>query len=56
MNSTTFADKDFTIDTSSLTSGDWLDVLVTVSVNDGATAGSVVGAIGAVEILLDIRG
>jgi len=56
INSLTFANKDFTITPTNLAVGDELDVRVAIAVNDGATATSVVAAIGYAALLLDIRG
>jgi hypothetical protein len=56
MNSTTFANKDFTIDASGLAPGDELDVRVSIACNDAATVTAVTPAIGAMELLLDVCG
>ena len=56
INSLTFANKDFSITATALSPGDWLDVRVTVAVNDAATGTAVIAAIGAIELLCDIRG
>ena len=56
INSLTFADKDFTITPTGLTAGDQLDVRLALAVNDGATGTAVIATIGAVELLLDIKG
>ena len=56
INSLTLADKDFTITASGLSAGDWLDVRMTLVVNDGATGTVVQGIVGAVELLCDIKG
>ena len=55
-NSTTFADKDFTITPTSLSPGDWLDIRIAIHVNDGATVTVVKGAIGRVQLLCDTKG
>ena len=56
INSLTFADKDFTITPTTLGPGDVLDVRLTITVNDGATAGAVIGCVGGVDLLCDIKG
>lgn len=55
MNSTTFADIDFTITPTSLSPGDILDIRITIAVNDGATATAVIGAITSAKLLCDVR-
>lgn len=56
INSLTFGNKDFTVDAASLAAGDILDVRVALAVNDGATGTAVIGSIGSIELLADIRG
>jgi len=56
INSLTFANKDFTITSATLAPGDVLDIRITVAVTDTATGTAVIGELGAVELLLDIRG
>lgn len=56
INSLTFSDKDFVITPTGLAPGDLLDVRIAVAVNDAATATAVTAAIGAVELLADVRG
>jgi hypothetical protein len=56
INSLTFAAKDFVITGTGLNPGDWLDVRVTIAVNDSATATAVIAAIGSAELLCDIKG
>jgi len=56
MNSTDFADKDFTITATTLNPGDMLDVRVLITVSDGATGTAVIGCIGAVTLLCDTKG
>lgn len=56
INSLTFANKDFDVSPSGLTAGDVLDIRLTLAVEDSATATAVIAAIGALEMLLDIRG
>ena len=55
INSLTFANKDFTITSSSLAAGDILDVRIAIAITDSATGTAVIGEIGAIEFLLDIR-
>ena len=56
INSLTLADKDFVVTSTSLASGDVLDIRMVVAVNDGATGTAVIAVVGNVELLLDIRG
>lgn len=56
MNSTSFADKDFTITATTLSPGDILDVRITMAVNDGATGAEVIGCIAAIKRLCDTQG
>ncbi len=56
INSTTMADKDFLITPTALSAGDLLDVRITVAVNDAATGAEVIGIIGAVQLLCDVKG
>jgi len=49
-------DYDFVITATDLVAGDVLDVRISIAVSDGATATAVIAAIGAVELLCDIRG
>jgi hypothetical protein len=56
INSLTFADKDFSVTSASLVAGDLLDVRVSIAVVDGATVGAVIGAIGSLELLCQVRG
>lgn len=56
INSTTFADKDFTITSTGLAPGDVLDFRIATSVSDAATGTAVIATIGQVEFILDIRG
>ena len=55
MNSKTFADLDFTITPGTLSPGDLLDVQITVVVEDNATTTVVIGCIGSVQLLCDVR-
>lgn len=56
INSLVFANKDFVITPIGLTAGDILDVRLTITVVDAATGTAVIGSIGAVEMLVDIKG
>ena len=56
INSLTDANKDFVITPTTLAPGDWLDVRVTIAVNDAATATAVLATIGNASLLCDIRG
>lgn len=56
INNLTLADKDFTVTAGSLVRGDWLDIRVAIAINDGSTPTAVIGCIGSLEVLLDIRG
>lgn len=55
INSTTFADINFTITPTSLSPGDILDVRVTIAVNDAATATAVIAAFTSAKLLCDVR-
>jgi hypothetical protein len=55
-NSLTFANKDFTITSATLAAGDVLDVRITITVVDAATGTAVIGAIGGVDLLCDVKG
>lgn len=54
--STTNSARDFTITASSLSPGDWLDVRVTITIDDDATGTAVIGEIDYIQLLCDIRG
>ena len=55
-NSLTLDDQDFVITSSGLVAGDTLDIRLALTVNDAATGTAVIGMIGAVSMLLDIKG
>ncbi len=55
MNSTVFADIDFTITPSTLSPGDLLDVRITVTADDDGDAGAMIACIGSVQLLCDVR-
>lgn len=56
INSLTLANKDFILSTGTLLPGDTLDIRMTVLVNDAATGTAVIGLVGGVELLLDVKG
>ncbi len=56
INSLTFGDKDFSVTSAGLVAGDLLDVRMTIAINDGATATAVIGAVGSLELLCQVRG
>ena len=56
MNSTTFSDLDFTITPTGMTAGDQLDIRIAMAINDASTGSGVVGVVGAIDRVLDIRG
>ena len=56
INSLTKANRDFTIDTSSLAHGDIIDIRLTVAITDTATATAVIGEISKITLLRDVKG
>lgn len=56
INSLTFSNKDFTITPTGLAAGDQLDIRIAIAVVDAATGTAVIGAIGAVQALVTVRG
>jgi len=56
INDLTDADKDFVITSSSLEAGDVLDVLITVAITDAASGTAVIGQIGGITLLADVKG
>jgi hypothetical protein len=56
MNDTSFVDLDFTITPTGMTAGDQLDVRIAMAINDAATGSGVIGVVGAIDRILDIRG
>ncbi len=56
INSLTGSDKDFTLTSTSLSPGDWLDVRIAIAVNDAATVTAVKGCIGRAQLLCDTQG
>ena len=55
INSTTFANIDFTVTAAALSPGDILDVRITTAVNDGATGTAVIAGITSCKLLCDVR-
>lgn len=55
INSTTFANKDFALDATNLAPGSWLDILMTIAVNDAATGTAVIAAVFP-QLMLSIKG
>ncbi len=55
MNSTTFANIDFSLTATSLSPGDILDMLITTAVDDDATGAAVIAAISWAQLLCDVR-
>lgn len=56
INNLTLADKDFTITPTTLEPGDLLDVRMHLAINDAATGTAVIGIVGAIERVCDIKG
>lgn len=56
INSTTFAEKNFTITATSLAPGDELDVRIAITVNDEESGTAVIGAFRKCHLLCDVRG
>jgi hypothetical protein len=56
INSLTDADKDFVVTATSLEPGDTLDIRVTIAITDGATGTAVIGQVGAISLVLDVKG
>lgn len=56
INSLTDADKTFVIDATGLVVGSLLDIRIAISITDAATGTAVVGQVGSVQLLLDIKG
>lgn len=56
INSLVFADKDFNLTATGLSPGDVLDVRIAVAVVDAATATAVIAALGAIDLLCDVKG
>jgi len=55
INSLTMADIDFTITPTTFNPGDSMDVRITIDTVDAATGTAVIGCIGAVQLLCDVR-
>lgn len=56
INNLTNSAKDFEITSSSLAAGDLLDVRISIAISDSATGTAVIGEIGYVALLADIKG
>jgi hypothetical protein len=56
MNSLTYADKDFVLSTATLVPGDILDIRLSVTYVDSASATAVIPVIGKVAVLVDVKG
>lgn len=56
INSLTFADLTFTITSSGLAAGDILQIRMHLAINDSASGTAVIGCVGDLAMLLDIRG
>lgn len=56
MNSLTFSDLDFTMTSSALSAGDTLLIRIEIACNDAGSGTAVIGAIGELELLIDIKG
>ena len=56
INSTTFADKDFTVTGTSLSAGDVIDIRMAVLVNDSGAGSAVIADVGQVYLLLSVQG
>lgn len=54
--SLTLANQDFVVTPTALSPGDTLDIRMTVVIIDAATATAVIGIVGKVELLLDVKG
>lgn len=55
-NSLTDSDLDFVVTATSLEPGDTLDIRMTIAITDSATATAVVGQVGAISLILDVKG
>jgi len=56
INSTTLADQSFVVTAGALSPGDILDLRITIAITDGATGTAVIGWLGAIYLLCDVRG
>ena len=54
--SLTLANQDFVVTPTNCLPGDTIDIRMTVSITDAATATAVIGIVGSVEVLLDVKG
>ena len=56
INSTTFANKDFTITATNVVAGDVVQIRMTMAIVDTATGTAVIGAVESVKLLADVKG
>lgn len=56
INSLTFDDIDFAVIPTGLVAGDMLDIRLIISILDTSTVTAVIGCIGAIEVLCDVKG
>ena len=56
MNNLIYSDLDFILDSAALTAGDTVFARVEITCTDAATGTAVIGSIGGIQLLLDIRG
>ena len=56
INNLTLAEKDFSLTSTSLISGDQIDLRVTLTIQDSGTATACIGLLGAAYVACDIRG
>jgi hypothetical protein len=56
INSLTDADKDFVVTATSLEPGDTLDIRMVIAITDGATVTAVIGQVGGLSLVLDVKG
>jgi len=55
INDTAWADQTFQVTPTGLTAGDVLDIRMVIAITDTATGTAVIGDVGALEMLVDIR-
>jgi hypothetical protein len=56
INSLTFGDRDFTVNSSGLVPGDLLDIRIAIAITDSATPTAVIGALACCQLLCQVRG
>lgn len=56
INSLTDADFNFVVTATSLTAGDTLDIRMTIAITDTATGTAVIGQVGGITLVLDVKG